>query len=102
MVVSIVSREEYVHLTKFNNKDTMSNFISRSLDRFFAGRKRKRAREAMYKEKVKQLEGEYTELLQEYKRIEDRTSLLSRNKQKLVQARVIYLIGRGHIKVNRG
>lgn len=50
------------------------------------------------KDKIEEVKEDYTKLLAEYKKIEEKTSDLPRSKRNEIQQRVIFLIGKGHIK----
>ena len=52
------------------------------------------------KDKVNELDIEYRKLIHEYRLIQEKKSSLSRAERDQVQARVLHLIGKGHIQIN--
>ena len=53
------------------------------------------------KNKISEVVDDYEELIQEFYRVQNKTSKLSRSKRDLVQQRVAHLVSKGHIKVNK-
>lgn len=52
------------------------------------------------KTKINQVEKEYQQLISEYRLIQLKQSKLKRADRDKVEARVLHLIGKGHIKIN--
>ena len=63
---------------------------------YFAER---RAKKQEIKDRVAEVAEDYEKLIDQYRLIQEHKSGLSRRKRKMVVARVVYLIGKGHIKV---
>lgn len=52
------------------------------------------------REKIKAVIKGHQELIEQFKEIEEGVSKLSSNQRKLVRARVVHLVGKGHIKIS--
>lgn len=51
--------------------------------------------------KIEELTLTYEELIDEYRKIQEGKSGLSANKRRMVEAKIVYLVGQGHIQVNK-
>lgn len=62
--------------------------------------KKRAERKARIKAKLDSLIADYEKLLNEYRLIEEKKSILSFSQRQFVKSRVLYLIAKGHIVVN--
>jgi hypothetical protein len=63
--------------------------------------KRRADKKAELKAKTDNLIKDYNKLIDEYRLIQEKKSKLSRRERKMVEARIIHLIGKGHIVVGK-
>jgi len=77
----------------------IKNFILDKLPFIFKIYVNYRKKNEKIKNKIDQVENEYRELIDEFKLIEEKKSMLSANERRIVKARILHLIGRGHIKL---
>ena len=62
--------------------------------------KNKRERKQRLAQKAEEVCKEHQKLIDQYKEVQEGKSDLSNNQRRILKAKIVYLIGKGHIKVN--
>lgn len=53
------------------------------------------------KARIERICGDYEQLIDQYRKVQERTSGLSHKERKMIEARVAYLVAKGHLTVNK-
>ena len=75
----------------------MKSFLNKILNHFKQKKLRKEARKAT----LVRVTGEYESLINEFRLIQEKKSQLSKSERDFVELRIIHLISKGHIQVNK-